>query len=451
MRSAHSSPLFRSLPAWLLMNRMAASTIIAVALLSACGDKDAAQAGPGAGAKMPPPEVGVITTRFESVALQTELPARAEPVRTAQVRARVNGVVLKRLFTEGSEVKEGQSLFQIDPAPYQAQVAAEQAYLGRAQATLTQAAAQAERYKALVEANAISKQEYTNAVAAQKHAEASVAAARAQVRIAQINSGYARVNAPISGRIGRALVTEGALVSATEGTELALIQQTNNIYLNITQSASELQRLRKQAATNGAAKGLPVTVMLDDDTELPTRGRLLFSDVAVDPGTGQVTLRATVPNPDNALLPGQYVRVRLAQAQLPNGIIVPQRAVTRGGAHGDTLMVVGPDNKPAPRTVKIASQQGSSWIVTEGLKEGERVVVDGFQKLKMLPPGTPVKAVPWAAATQAAVAAPAAAAVPAPATTNAAQTAGATARQMPASAPSGSTVGAAPAAASTRN
>ena len=350
MRSAHSSPLSPSLS----LSRIAAGTLMAVALLSACGKKDDAQAAPGAGGKMPPPEVGVVTTKFEPVALQTELPARAEPVRISQVRARVNGVVLKRLFTEGSEVKEGQSLFQIDPAPYQAQLAAAQADLGRAQATLTQAAAQAERYKPLVEANAISKQEYTNAVAAQKQAEAAVAASRAQVRIAQINSGYANVYAPISGRIGRALVTEGALVSAAEATQMAVVQQTNPMYLNITQSASELQRLRKQANGGGVAKDLPVTVMLDDGTELATRGRLLFSDVTVDPGTGQVTLRATVPNADNALLPGQYVRVRVAQAQLPNGILVPQQAVTRGGAQGDTLMVVGADNKPMPRTVKIA-------------------------------------------------------------------------------------------------
>jgi membrane fusion protein (multidrug efflux system) len=446
MRSAHSSHLSRSLS----LSRIAAGTLMAVALLSACGKKDAAApAGPGAAGQMPAPEVGVITTRFETVALQTELPARAEPVRTAQVRARVNGVVLKRLFTEGSVVKEGQSLFQIDPAPYQAQLAAAQADLGRAQATLTQASAQAERYKPLVEANAISKQEYTNAVAAQKQAEAAVAASRAQVRIAQINSGYANVYAPISGRIGRALVTEGALVSAAEGTELALIQQTDTMYLNITQSASEVQRLRKQAGNGGLAKDLPVTVMLDDGTELPTKGRLLFSDVTVDPSTGQVTLRATVPNQDNALLPGQYVRVRVAQAQLPNGIVVPQQAVTRGGAQGDTLMVVGPDNKPTPRTVKIASQQGSDWVVTEGLKEGERVMVDGFQKLQMLPPGTPVKAVPWRASTQATAAAPAAAPAPAAGAANAGQAAAATARQLPASAPSGSTAGAAPAAAST--
>jgi membrane fusion protein (multidrug efflux system) len=442
MRSAHSSHL--------TLTRIAACTLMAVTLLSACGKKDEAQAGPAAGAKMPAPEVGVITTKFETVALQTELPARAEPVRVAQVRARVNGVVLKRLFTEGGMVKEGQSLFQIDPAPYQAQLAATQADLGRAQATLTQATAQAERYKPLVEANAISKQEYTNAVAAQKQAEAAVAASRAQVRIAQINSGYANVNAPISGRIGRALVTEGALVSAAEATQMALIQQTDSMYLNITQSAAEVQRLRKQAG--GGAKDASVTVLLDDGRELPTRGKLLFSDVTVDPGTAQVTLRATVPNQDNALLPGQYVRVRIAQAQLPNGIVVPQQAVTRGGAQGDTLMVVGADNKPTPRTVKIASGQGSNWVVTEGLKEGERVMVDGFQKLQMLPPGTPVKAVPWQASTQTTAAAGSAPAAPAaaPSATSAGQAAAATARPLPASAPSGSTAGAAPATASTR-
>jgi membrane fusion protein (multidrug efflux system) len=390
MRSAHSSTLS--------LTRIAACTLMAVALLSACGKKDAAPAGAGAaaGAKMPPPEVGVITTTTQPVALQTELPARAEPVRVAQVRARVNGVVLKRNFTEGSVVKQGQSLYQIDPEPYQAAASSAQAALGRAQANLTQASATASRYKPLVEANAISKQEYTNAVAAQKQAEADVAAARAQVKIAQISVGYANVNAPISGRIGRALVTEGALVSSAEATQLAVIQQTDKMFLNITQSATELQRLRKQAGGNSGGS-VPVSVMLDDGTELPTKGRLLFSDVTVDPTTGQVNLRAEVPNTDNALLPGQYVRVRLSQASVPNGILVPQQAVTRGGAQGDTLMVVGADNKPTPRAVKIGSQQGSNWVVLDGLKAGERVIVDGFQKLQMLPPGTPVKAVPWTA------------------------------------------------------
>jgi membrane fusion protein (multidrug efflux system) len=387
MRSAHSTSL--------TLTRIAASTLVAVSLLSACGSKDDAKAGPGAGAKMPPPQVGVITTKFQPVALETELPARVQAIRVAEVRARVNGVVLKRLFTEGGVVKQGQSLFQIDPDPYQAQLNAAQAAVGRAQANLTSTAAVVERYKPLVEANAVSKQEYTNAVAAQKQAEADVNSAKAQQRIAKINVDYANVYAPISGRIGRALVTEGALVSATEATQMALIQQTDAMYLNITQSASELQNLRKKAGGKGIDSAVPVTVMLDDGTVLPRKGKLLFSDVSVDETSGQVTLRAQVDNPDNALLPGQYVRVRLAQAELPAGILIPQQAVTRGGQTGDTLMVIGADNKPVPRTVKIASQQGADWVVVDGLKEGERVMVDGFQKLQMMPPGTPVQPVAW--------------------------------------------------------
>lgn len=394
MRPANSSPS---------LTRVAAATLAALVLLTACGKKDEAPAA--AGGQTPAPEVGVITAKFQTVALQTELPARVEAIRTAQVRARVDGVVLQRLFTEGSEVKQGQSLFRIDPAPYQAQLAAAEAALARAEATQVQASAQAERYKPLVEANAISKQEYTNAVAAAKAAQAEVAAARAQVRVSKINTDYTNVYAPISGRIGRALVTEGALVSAAQATELALIQQTNEVYLNITQSASELQRLRRQ----GASGSVDVTVVQDDGTELATRGKLLFSDVTVDPATGQTTLRAKVDNADNALLPGQYVRVRISQATLPNGILVPQQAVTRGGAQGDTLSVVGADNKVAQRSVKIASASGQNWIVTEGLKEGERVMVDGFQKLQMMPPGVPVKAVPWKPAAAKAAAAPAAA------------------------------------------
>ncbi|WP_306396308.1 efflux RND transporter periplasmic adaptor subunit [Telluria beijingensis] len=386
------------------LTRVAVATMAALVLLSACGKKDAAPAGAAPGGQMPAPEVGVVTAKFETVALQTELPARVEPIRTAQVRARVDGVVLKRSFTEGSIVKQGQSLFTIDPAPYQAQLAAARADVARAEANLVASQAIAERYKPLVEANAVSKQEFDNAVAAQKQGEAEVAAARAQLKVAQINVGYTNVNAPISGRIGRALVTEGALVSATQSTELALIQQTDSMYLNITQSATELQRLRKQG---GGADNVPVTVLLEDGSELPTRGKLLFSDVTVDPGTGQIVLRATVDNRNNALLPGQYVRVRIAQASLPNGILIPQQAVTRGGAQGDSLTVVGADNKPVPRNVTIASQQGQSWIVTGGLKEGERVMVDGFQKIQMMPPGTPVKAVPWQPKAAPAGAAPA--------------------------------------------
>jgi len=373
------------------LSRLAASTLAAMLLLTACGDKTAAGPG-GAGGQRPPPEVGVIAVKVQPVALQTELPGRVEPVRVAQVRARVNGVVLKRLFTEGSEVKAGQVLYQIDPAPYQAALNSARAALGKAEANRTQASAQAERYKPLVEANAVSKQEYINVVAAAKQAEADVAASRAAVQIAQINSGYANVTAPIAGRIGRALVTEGALVSATEATQLAVIQQTNTVYVNFTQSATELQQLRKNAGLKLANGSAPVTIVLDDGAELPRKGKLLFSDVTVDPTSGQVTLRAEVANPDNLLLPGQYVRVRVSQAELPAGILIPQQAVTRGN-QGDTVIVVGADGKPGPRPVKIGSQVGGDWVILDGLKEGEQVVVDGFQKMQA--PGAPVKPVPW--------------------------------------------------------
>jgi membrane fusion protein (multidrug efflux system) len=199
---------------------------------------------------------------------------------------------------------------------------------------------------------------------------------------------------------------------------MALIQQTDNVYLNITQSAAELQRLRKNAGDKGLGSSVPVTVVMDDGTVLPTKGKLLFSDITVDPTSGQITLRAQAANPDNALLPGQYVRVRMAQAELPSGILVPQQAVIRGGPNGDTVTVIGPDNKPAPRTVKIGSQNGDNWVVTDGLKEGEKVMVDGFQKLQMLPPGTPVQPVAWApAGAVGAPAAPAAQAAAASATT----------------------------------
>ena len=392
--------------ATLSMTRLAAIslTLLALAMLGACGARDAAAPG-GPGANRPPPEVGVIVTKFEAVALQTELPARVEPVRVAQVRARVNGVVLRRLFEEGSEVKAGQTLFQIDPAPYQAALNSARANLGKSEANLDQAAAQAARYKPLVEANAVSQQEYVNVVTSQKQAEADVAAQKAALQIARINSGYASVQAPISGRIGRALVTEGALVSSAEATQLALIQQTSTVYLNITQSAADLQRLRRNTAAAGGAEAkagakargdagaVPVTVLMDDGAELPRKGKLLFSDVTVDPTSGQVTLRAEVPNQDGVLLPGQYVRVRLSQASLAAAIVVPQQAVTRG-TQGDTVIVVA-DNKPATRAIKVGPQQGSNWIVLDGLKPGEQVVVDGFQK--MMVPGAPVKPVPWTA------------------------------------------------------
>jgi len=383
--------------------------VVAVAaVLTGCGGGTAQAQGGGGG--MPPATVGVVTTALQPVALQTELPGRVEAIRTAQVRARVNGVVLKRLFTEGAEVKAGQVLFQIDPAPYQAAFESAQASLAKAQANLSQAAAQAERNKPLAESRAISQQEYITSVAAAKGAEADVAAAKAAVTSARLNLDYAHVTAPISGRIGRALVSEGQLVSAAEATQLALIQQTSAVYVNFTQSANEVQQLRR-ALAKGSVRGAGATaaqvrVVQDDGTELAKPGKLLFTDLSVDASSGQVQLRAEVPNAEGALLPGQYVRVRLAQAEVPAGILLPQQAVTRA-ASGDSVLVVGADSKPTPRQVRISAAQGNQWLVVDGLKPGEQVIADGFQK--MFVPGAPVKAVPWSPAGSA-PAAPASAA-----------------------------------------
>jgi membrane fusion protein (multidrug efflux system) len=366
-----------------------------VLVLAACGQSGNGNAQP-AGGEMPPPEVGVVTVSLGEVGLVTELPGRLEASRVAQVRARAAGIVQQRLFREGSDVKQGQPLFRIDASPYQAAVASAQANLARAQANLVQASALAERYKPLVEANAISKQEYANAVSSQKQAEAEVAAGRAAVQSAQINLNYAAVVAPISGRIGRALVTEGALVGQGEATQLALIQQINPMYVNFTQPASEALNLRRafeQGRLKRAvgAEGALVRIVSEDGTEHPQPGRLLFTDLSVDPTSGQITLRAEVPNPDGNLLPGLYVRVRVEQAKAANAVLLPQQAVSRS-SQGDTVMVVGADGKVAPRTVKVSGSQNGQWVILDGLKAGEQVIVDGFQKMR---PDAPVKPVPW--------------------------------------------------------
>ncbi len=394
--------------------------LLLAGLLAACGQQSGSPtaAGPPSGG-MPPAEVGVVTVTPQAVGLTTELPGRLEASRVAQVRARAAGILLRRQFKEGGDVKAGQVLFQIDSAPYRATQASAQATLARAEANLTQASAQAERYKPLLEANAVSKQDYVNAVAAQKAAEADVAAGKAAVTTAQINLGYATVTSPIAGRIGRALVTEGALVGQGEATQLAVVQQINPMYVNFTQSTTDVLRLRKAVesgrfkrvdATKGT-EGASVRVVLEDGSEYDQPGKLLFSDLTVDATSGQITLRAEVPNPKGLLLPGMYVRVRLEQAEASDGITLPQQAVTRGSA-GDSVLVVGADGKVSPRPVKIGSAQGGQWVVLDGLKAGEQVMVDGFQKLRG---NAPVKAVPWqasasGAASGAAAAPPAAAA-----------------------------------------
>ena len=399
--------------------RTAALVLPATLLIAACDSKPvsaAAPAGAPPGGAPPPAEVGVVVATPRAVGLTTELPGRLEASRVAQVRARAAGIVQKRLFVEGSDVKAGQALFQIDASPYRAAAASAQAALARAQANLTQASAQAERYKPLLEANAISQQEFVVAVAAQKQAEADVASGRAALQVAQINLGHASVSSPISGRIGCALVTEGALVGQGAAPPLAVVQQVNPMYVNFTQSTTEVLRLRKamdagQLAKAPGSQAASVRVVLEDGSEYAQPGKLLFSDLTVDATSGQITLRAELPNPSGLLLPGMYVRVRIEQAQISEGIVLPQQAVTRTG-QGDSVMVVGADGKVSLRPVKVGSAQGGQWVVLEGLKTGEQVMVDGFQKLRG---SAPVKAVPWqpaASATRdgAAAAAPASAA-----------------------------------------
>lgn len=391
--------------------------LAATLALSACGKKDEAPAAAPPGGGMPPPQVGVVTVQPGVVGIETELPGRIEASRIAQVRARAAGILQKRLFAEGSDVKAGQVLYQIDSAPYAATAQSAAASLQRAEANLSQASATVQRYKPLVEVNAISKQDYVNAQATEKQAAADVAVAKASVSTAQISLGYAQVTAPISGRIGRSLVTEGALVGQGEATQLAVIQQINPVYVNFTQSVAEVSRLR-QAMQNGklqraaGTEAAVVHIVQEDGTTLPQTGKLLFTDLTVDATTGQMTLRAEVPNPGGALLPGLYVRVRIEQAQVQNAILLPQQAVTRAQS-GDTVTVVSADGKMSPRPVKINGSKDNQWVVTDGLKAGEQVMVDGFQKLQMVPPGTPVKAVPWQAPGTPAPAAPAAAAAPA--------------------------------------
>ena len=414
LRDAPVIPLSATSPYRRTLTLIAASAV--ATLLVACGKADdkAAAGGP----KMPPVEVGVVTATPGDVGLVTELPGRVEASRVAQVRARAAGILQQRLFKEGSDVKAGQPLFRIDPAPYAAAAESARASLAKAQANLAQASAQVERYRPLVSANAISKQDFVNAEAAEKQAQADVAAAKASVRTADINLGYANVTSPISGRIGRALVTEGALVGQGEATALAVVQQIDPVYVNFTQSASDVFQLRRamesgQFKRAGSGEAASVKLMLGDGSEYAQPGKLLFTDLSVDATTGQVTLRAEVPNPKGELLPGLYLRVRIEQAQASNAITLPQQAVTRT-QQGDTVSVVGEDGKISQRSIKISAAQNNRWVVLDGLKAGEKVMVDGFQKLQMLPPGTPVKPVPWQApGSSAAPAAPAPAAAPA--------------------------------------
>lgn len=359
----------------------AAALAAAVALaLSSCGKGgDAAQGGQPAGREAPAPVVGVVTVHPQTVALTVELPGRLESLRTSDVRAQVGGIIQKRLFQEGSYVRAGQPLYQIDSSTYEAGLESARAQLATAQATLAKADADLARYKLLVSADAISKQEYDAAVTAKRSAEAGVKAAQAAIKSAGINLNRSRITAPISGFIGQSKVSEGTLLNAGDTTVLATIRQTNPMYVNVTQSASEVMKLRRQIAEGKllAADGaIAVGIKFDDGTVYPEKGRLLFADPTVDESTGQITLRAAVSNDQNILMPGLYVRVLMDQVAADNAFIVPQQAVTRGAK--DTVMIVNAQGGMEPREVTVAQQQGTNWIVTSGLKDGDKVVVEGI-------------------------------------------------------------------------
>lgn len=375
-----------------------AGVLTTTLLLSGCGKKQAAGPPPAG-----PPEVGVITIQLQKVAITTELPGRTSAFLVAEVRPQVNGIIKNRSFTEGSDVKAGQVLYQIDPAPYKAAYASAKASEARAEANVIPARLREERYKELVKIKAVSQQDYDNAFAALKQAEAEVAAAKAAVDAARINVAYTKVTAPIAGRIGKSTVTTGALVTANQAAPLATIQQLNQMYVDVTQSNTELLQLQQSVASGvikrGGSAQAKVKLLLEDGSPYPVEGTLKFSDVTVDPSTGAVTLRSLFPNPNQILLPGMFVRAVVQEGVNEQAILVPQRGVTRNPAGDAMALVVGAEEKVEARILKVDRTLGENWLVTDGLKPGDRVILEGIQKAR---PGTPVKAVPFGSAPQAA-------------------------------------------------
>ncbi|BBA43186.1 MULTISPECIES: efflux RND transporter periplasmic adaptor subunit [Burkholderia] len=382
----------------------------AAVFLAACGKKESAP---------PPqtPEVGVVTVQPQAVPVFSELPGRTSAFLVAQVRARVDGIVLRREFTEGTDVKAGQRLYKIDPAPYIAALNSAKATLAKAQANLVTQNALVARYKVLVAANAVSKQDYDNAVATQGQAAADVAAGKAAVDTAQINLGYTDVVSPITGRVGISQVTPGAYVQASQATLMSTVQQLDPVYVDLTQSSLEGLKLRQDVQSGrlktsgpGAAK---VSLILEDGKTYSEAGKLQFSDVTVDQATGSVTIRAVFPNPGRVLLPGMFVRARIEEGVNENAFLVPQIGVTHDQKGQAIAMVVNASNKVEPRPLKTTGMQGPNWIVEGGLQAGDHVIVQGGEKVR---PGATVKSVPaqlapaaGAASGAAATAAPAAA------------------------------------------
>jgi membrane fusion protein (multidrug efflux system) len=369
----------------LIRNALPAFALVS---LAACGQ--GAQQPPAQGA----PPVGYVIVKEQPVTLTTELPGRTTAYETSDVRPQVNGIVLARLFQEGDVVAKGQALYRIDPAPYQAQVANARAALARAQAAIASSAALARRYGELVKINAISRQDYENALTSAEQARADVAAQQAALRSATIDLARTTIRAPISGRIGRSVYTTGALVTASQANALATIQRLDPIYVDIQQSSSDLLKLRQQilsgqVASEGQAR---VKLKLEDGSTYGPEGTLRFADVTVDPNTGSQTIRAQFANSNGLLQPGMYVRAQLAQGTQLQGMLVPQRGVGRDERGNATALVVGQGNKVEPRVIKTERVVGDSWLVTSGLKPGDKVIVEGAM---MLRPGMPVTPQPW--------------------------------------------------------
>lgn len=348
--------------------------------------------------KAPPPapapaQVAVLTLQAQPVSLVTELPGRTVAFRIAEVRPQVNGVILKRLFTEGGTVRAGQQLYLIDPAPFEASLQSAEAALARAEATATSTRLLAQRYKPLADARAVSRQDYDNAVASQDQAAADVASAKAAVQTARINLAYTKVLAPIGGRTGRSSVTEGALVGANQATALLVIQQLDPIYVDVTQASTVLLRLQRELAAGqlkkvGTAQA-ETKLLLEDGTPYAERGKLQFSEVTVDSGTGSITLRAVFPNPQNTLLPGMFVREQVEEGVDERGLLVPQRAVAHNPKGDATVTVVDADSKAVVRVVKTERAIGDQWLVSGGVSAGEKVIILGIQGVQ---PGAVVRA-----------------------------------------------------------
>ena len=366
----------------------------AAVALTACAPKKPAQQGPQG-----PPTVGVVTLQTQTVELDNELPGRTSAYETADVRPQVNGVIVKRLFVEGAVVRKGQALYQIDPAPYRAALDQAKAQQANAEALVVTDKAKADRYGDLVKINAVAKQDYDDALAAYRQAAAGVQQQRAAVETAAINLGYTRVTAPISGRIGRSAVTVGGLATSGQTTALATIQNFDPIYVDLTQSAPEVLRLRQEIASgklgSGGEAGVAVHLKLDNGVTYPMDGRLKFTDVTVDPTTGSVTLRAEFPNPRGFLLPGLYVRAVIVEGVDHNAILAPQRGVSRNEKGAPTAMIVDANGKAQQRDVTTARTIGDQWLVSSGLAAGDRLIVDGLQSVK---PNMPVRTVAASAA-----------------------------------------------------